>query len=95
MGHLEKISDYRGRLEGLEGVLKNIGILRKAPNKIGRVILCKERKVGVDEFPDRNTCFALNGTKAGMCILEIRTGITLEGSHPRHIEGVVIDPVVY
>jgi len=94
MCHLEKISDNRGRLESLEGVLKDIRILCKAPDEIGRVVLCKERKVGVEEFLDGNTRLALNGTKAGMRILEIRASITLEGSHPRHIEGVVIDPIV-
>lgn len=94
MCHLEKISDNCGRLESLEGVLENIRILRKAPDKIGRVVLCKERKVGVEEFLGGNTRLALDRTKAGMRILEIRPSITLEGSHPCHIEGVVIDSIV-
>lgn len=93
MRHLEQICQDSGRLQCLESVLHDIGVLGDDADEVKCVRFGEEREVGGGDFLSAESCLTGDGAETGMCVLEVWTGVAFEGGHDIDVESVIVDSV--
>ena len=92
MSHLEQICEDGRGLKGLGRVERHVGPLREHADEVGGVRFGEQTEVCGAQFGGVDVRFAGDGAESGVGVLEVRTGVALEGSHVVEVEFVAVDP---
>lgn len=91
VGHLKQIGQDGRRLQGLQGVLHDVWVLRHDADEVLGVDLAEEGEIRALEFFLREPGSAGDGAESGVGVLKVWTCVALEGCHGVHVEVVVVD----